>query len=113
MQAPSRSGEEKMLRRFGGRRQILLNVIGVFLESYPETLAAVRTAVMQRDGPALEESAHKLKGAVSNLLQEDAYETAKELEYIGRDARWGNADETLAALEMEMERLRQTLERMS
>lgn len=112
MQTPSKSDEEKMLQRFGGRRRLLMNVVGVFLESYPETLAAIRKAVIQRDGPGLEEAAHRLKGAVCNLLKEDAYETAKKLEYIGRDAKWDVADATLAALELEMKRLRQTLEDM-
>ncbi len=98
-----------MLARFGGRRQLLVNVIGVFLESYPDTLASIRRAVAQRDANGLEESAHRMKGAICNLAKGRAYDAARELELMGREESWEDVDETFAALEKEMDRLDDTL----
>lgn len=101
--------EEVMLARFGGRRGLLVTVIGVFLETYPETLAWIREAIFRRDAIGLEDAAHKLKGAVGNLMKGRAFELARDLEHMGREGRWDDVDETHAALEKEMERLDRTL----
>lgn len=98
-----------MLSRFGGRRQILLNVIGVFLESYPETMASLRDAVAARDAEGVEASAHKLKGAICNLAWGKAYDAALDLEHMGREGRWDEVDKTFAILKVEMERFEETL----
>jgi HPt (histidine-containing phosphotransfer) domain-containing protein len=104
-----RNEEEQMLARFGGRRQILVNVIGVFLESYPETMASLRDAVAAHDAAGVEESAHKLKGAICNLAWGKAFDTARDLEHMGREGRSDEVDETFAILEAEMERFEDTL----
>lgn len=105
-----RREEEEMLARFGGRRQLLVTVIGVFQESYPEMLASLRDAAAKRDATGLENTAHKLKGAICNLIKGPAYDRARDLEFMGREERWEEVHETLAALEIEMERLKDTLE---
>ena len=98
-----------MLARFGGRRQILVNVIGVFLESYPETMASLRDAVAAHDAVGVEESAHKLKGAICNLAWGSAFDAARDLEKMGREGRWDEVDQTFAVLEAEMERFDDTI----
>lgn len=108
-----RKAEDEMLARFGDRRDLMLTVIEVFLDTYPETLESVRLSARRHDAAGLEDAAHKLKGAVSNLIKGRAFQLARELEQIGREARWGEVEETLAAFEMEMLELDDTLRAVS
>src|SRR6202011_5297521 len=51
-----------------GDRQLLRKIVGRFRENGPRLLSQVREAIARQDGPALEFSAHKLKGAVGSFF---------------------------------------------
>lgn len=104
---------EAMLARLGGDEDLLLQVAAMFLKSYPEMLENVRDAVVRRDGLALEQAAHTLKGSVTNFGAAVATGAADALEEKGRRADLSDADGILAALETELIRLRVELEELA
>ena len=82
----------KALERMGGDQQLFADVVRVFLEDCPERLAAIKTAVDQRNADAIRRSAHALKGAASNLAANDVFEAANTLERLGAEARLDAAE---------------------
>jgi HPt (histidine-containing phosphotransfer) domain-containing protein len=100
------------LDRVGGDKELLEEVAQLFLDTSPHLLAGIRQAVAARDAPALERSAHTLKGSVGNFGAEAAFQAALRLERIGRSRDLSGAEEALQALEGEMERLRPVLARL-
>jgi HPt (histidine-containing phosphotransfer) domain-containing protein len=93
------------LSRVGGDVALLREIAQIFFEQYPTTLSDIRQALASRDGPALEQAAHFLKGAVANFGAQRASEAAFSLEKMGREGRWENPEAALANLEAELERL--------
>jgi len=86
------------LERMGGDRQLLNDVIGVFLEDCPTQLAAIKVAVDARDADAIRRAAHALKGAAGNLAATEVFQAAQTLERLGAEGR-------LAAVEAGWRRL--------
>ncbi|MHC4404033.1 MAG: CHASE domain-containing hybrid sensor histidine kinase/response regulator [Planctomycetota bacterium] len=93
------------LRALKGDRELLNVVIDAVLEESPRTLAKVREAVAAGDPAALRLSAHTLKGSIRYFGEGPAFQSAFELERMGRDGKMESATETLAILEGEMARL--------
>ena len=98
-----------LLRRFEGDRDLLREVIGLFLADYPTRLSAVHAAVEQRDGPGLFRAAHSIKGSVANFDATVAFEAALRLEQMGRANDFVHSREACAALEREIRRLTDAL----
>jgi signal transduction histidine kinase/CheY-like chemotaxis protein len=109
--APEPGGYEPAtaLGRAGGDAAVLREVVGLFLDSCPAQLAALRQAVARRDAPAVRLAAHGLKGAVSTFGAREAVEAAGRLEAMGRAGDLAGADEACAALEEALARLRPAL----
>jgi PAS domain S-box-containing protein len=93
------------LDRLQGDRALLGELVGVFRDECPKLLTQVREAVATSDAARLKLASHTLKGALSNFAARDAVEAAKRLEQMGKQADLAGADEALAALESELERL--------
>jgi PAS domain S-box-containing protein len=93
----------------GGDQELLQSVIGVFLQEYPTWLEEVRHAVARGDARLLQGAAHKLKGSMMHLGARAACDPALRLEMMGRQGNLSAAASTCAALEAEMERLKQVL----
>ena len=82
---------------------------GMFLEDCPKALTTIREAVAGSDGPALKLAAHTLKGSAGVFGDTQAIEAAFQMELIGRDLGWKDAEAAGAILEKEMNRLMTTL----
>ena len=74
----------------------------LFVEDTPVLLAEIRAAIDRNDPPALERSAHRLKGSVSNFGAKLAQEAALRLELMGREGDVSNASERYQELEREL-----------
>lgn len=91
--------------RLEGDRELLAELIGIFLDTAPDLLARVREACSREDAPGLERAAHALKGALSNFGATEAVAAAFAVE---DSARQGNAAATrpdVEALEEHLARL--------
>ena len=88
-------------QRLDGDRELVLDVIRLFLEDCPLRLRAIRDACDAGDMPGLQQAAHSLKGAAAYLEAAAVVEAARQLETAGRDGRGGDALEMLARVEQE------------
>jgi HPt (histidine-containing phosphotransfer) domain-containing protein len=92
-----------------GDDELLAEMIAIFFEDGPRLLAETAAAAAQRDGRALERAAHSLKGSLSAFHAPAAVAVARRLEQIGRGGNLAEAERTLALLNVEHDRLRETL----
>jgi|SRR5580765_5813471 len=92
-------------RQTGGDAHLRHEIIQMFLEDCPARVAAIRSAVEQRDGLALAAAAHSLKGACGYLSAVAAREEASLLEQIGRQSRMDEADAAFARLDAAVDAL--------
>jgi PAS domain S-box-containing protein len=97
------------LERVAGDLELLKELIDLFHENCPKLLAEIRAAAARKDGPALQRSAHALKGSVGTFGARAAFETARQLEALGQQGDLGRAEEMYTRMEREIERLRPAL----
>ncbi|MFL6210577.1 MAG: response regulator [Pyrinomonadaceae bacterium] len=97
------------LARVGGDEELLREIAELFLSDCPRLMSHIREAVVRGDAEALDFAAHSLKGAAGNFYAQAAVEAAQRLETLGGQGDLRAADETLAATEVEIERLAQAL----
>ncbi|MGZ6045859.1 MAG: response regulator [Isosphaeraceae bacterium] len=102
-----------ILAEVEGDRELLLKLIGRFLDQCPKVLSEIRASVSQRDSAMLERSSHKLKGSVSNFGARNAHEAARRLEEMGRNGDLVGAEEATVVLETEICRLQDDLAEFS
>jgi PAS domain S-box-containing protein len=107
--------ESELLADFAENRQVLADVIRVFLVDAPNYLALVRNAAASRDAAAMAAAVHALKGSVG-LFSKDAYGMVRTLEQAvktgGTDAAAAHVEpvaSAVTALCTELDRLQQKL----
>ena len=98
------------LSRVGGDFELLREVVGLFLDDYPQSLEKIRNAVAANDSSAVEHQAHSLKGSVSTFGAKDVFESALALEKQGRSGNLSGALDGLKRLETALQVLRPELE---
>jgi HPt (histidine-containing phosphotransfer) domain-containing protein len=92
-----------------GDRELLGELVGIFLQESPSQLASVRDAIERHDAPALRRTAHFLKGSVSTFGSSHALEVAARMESRGLDRDMAGASADLGALERAVDGLRESL----
>jgi len=95
--------------RLGGDSELLVELAGLFLDECPRLLSEIRCAVARKDGKALERAADSLRGSVANFAAATAMAAAAALAQMGRQGQWESAAEACAALEAEIEGLKEAL----
>ncbi len=93
-----------VLERFDGDREILQEVVQLFLEEYPGLMAEIHHAIGSRNAQALQHSAHTLKGSVSNFSPIVAAKVY-ELEKLGKGGTVEGALAFFAGAEQSMKDL--------
>ena len=96
-----------------GDRELLGELVGVFLEEYPCQLASVRDAVERRDPQGVRRTAHLLKGSLSAFGGNLAFNIAAHLETLGMEEDMVGAAADLTKLERASEALRDGLLQLS
>jgi HPt (histidine-containing phosphotransfer) domain-containing protein len=105
----------EMLRELPGLKHpaLLHDVIEVFLEETPATLATLRTLAGRREQTATAKLAHRLAGDCSNLGGEPMRRAAHAVELAADLDNWAAMPGKLAALVEEWPRLRDALQKLS
>jgi CheY-like chemotaxis protein len=98
--------EATVLAYVGGDRQLLGELLGIFLEDGPGQLQALRAAAAGADPAALMRAAHTLSGSLKVLGATAAIALVGRLEALGREGQLEGAAALLARLEPEIERVR-------
>jgi HPt (histidine-containing phosphotransfer) domain-containing protein len=85
------------LKRVGGDRELLAQIIDFVVEDSPQFISRIETALKANQYAEVERAAHSLKGLVSNLHCVAVQDKATEIEGL---ARIHNRDAIAAALEV-------------
>lgn len=67
-------------------RELLAELVGIFLQDYPERLTELREALIHGDAPRVQRVAHGLKGAVAGFGAKQAKELARVAEHLSTPA---------------------------
>jgi CheY-like chemotaxis protein/HPt (histidine-containing phosphotransfer) domain-containing protein len=94
-----------MLAQVDGDPELLSELVTLFLETYPVLLDELREGIRDQASSRIRESAHNLKGAVSNFQVTTAVDLAQSLELMGRDGDLQGAEAQFTRLEAEMRRI--------
>lgn len=100
---------ERALENADGSEELLVELVDVFLETYPEMMRQIRAAIDARDAPALRRTAHSLKGSTRIFAAEPATEAALQLENMGASGETAGAEAVWTTLGLEVERLKAAL----
>jgi PAS domain S-box-containing protein len=90
---------KEVLARLENDRDLLMDLIDLFIAESPKMMKAVAAAIQKRDARGLERAAHTLKGSVSNFGSKDVYEAALVLEKMGREGDFQRAQDAYDRLE--------------
>ena len=88
-----------LLTRADGNQELAGELIQIFLEDWPQLLAAIREAVEQNDSLALERAAHTAKGAISYFSNGNAEHAALRLQVMAVEGNFSEAQTTVADLD--------------
>jgi len=84
---------------------VLLTLMGPFLEEAPSQISMLRAAVARDDADALASVAHSLNGSATNLGAVGMGAICLELEAIVRSGELRSGDDAVARLELELDRV--------
>ena len=98
------------LRSVQGDHDLLQGIVEAFLQECPHLVARIEKAIGQRDAVALRVAAHTIKGSAHYFGARETFERAFRLEKMAGDGKLQRAEETAAALHVELERLIPVLE---
>ena len=101
-----------VMRHLGGDRQLLREIIEIFLATVAPMLDDVRSAVLSGDCRKVEHAAHALRGSARNFFSARVEQAALALEGMGRRRDLADARNTFGVLAAEVDNLRSQLEKM-
>ena len=104
---------QRALENTDGDEELLLELVGVFLDECPEMMRQIRAALDESDAGALQLAAHSLKGSARVFAAQDATDAAFALESMGANADFSGAEEKWTLLGQEVERLKAELSQRS
>jgi CheY-like chemotaxis protein/HPt (histidine-containing phosphotransfer) domain-containing protein len=87
--------KEQMLEHVGGEEELLREISGMFLETWPQSLATLEAALAGGEMHTLNRAAHSIKGAVGNFGAKGAFDAAYRLELAAK-----SDDPEIARLEL-------------
>lgn len=80
-----------LLRKCKGKMGMFNNLLGIFIETVPDTLRQMEEAIDRSDSEQLWRNAHKLKGQLTLLDLQPLIQQSLQLEIMGRDKEMTNA----------------------
>jgi len=94
-----------------GDEGLLRDVIGVFLEEYPNLLRDVETALARHEAIGVQRGAHTIKGSTRIFGSPRVAAIAADVEQAGREGRLADAGQMLPSLQAAVARLAEALRR--
>jgi two-component system, sensor histidine kinase and response regulator len=92
-----------------GNRDLLREIVHMFIEQYPRLLEQIHQALSSSDGKALAAAAHTLRSSAGQVGAHEALDGARRLEEIGERESLAKAPAVLAKLEEELVRVKSSL----
>jgi PAS domain S-box-containing protein len=101
---------ETVLARVGNNRNSLMELLEVFRSDSNQLIPALREAIRAEDGNKLSSFAHTLKGMVAFFEAAEAVQAARTLEDLGHRKHFDGAEQSVAILARESDRIVHTYE---
>lgn len=101
-----------LMKHVGGDREVLREIIAIFLATVPQMLADLRSAVVSGNSRKVEQAAHALRGSARNFFSASVEQAALALETMGRNRDLADARSAFGRLAAEVDRLCSLLESM-
>lgn len=101
---------EALLASVDGDLEFLRELLALFPSEIPRQLADVQGSVARGNAPALSRTAHALRGALENFGARPAAGGARRLEQMGQEGDLAGADQALAELTRDINRVGRELE---
>ena len=98
------------LARFGGDRELFVEMAGFFYEDAPRLYSELREATAKRNAAGIRMSAHALKGLMAGCGGVRAANAAQKAETAGLESDLANIDALVASVGEELELLTQALQ---
>jgi HPt (histidine-containing phosphotransfer) domain-containing protein len=92
-----------------GNRDLLREIVQMFMGQYPKLLEQIHRALSSSDGKALTAAAHTLRSSAGQVGAHEALNGARRLEEIGERGSLAEAPAVLARLEEELVRVKSSL----
>lgn len=105
----SRIDWDQALSGLDGDRELLADVINIFLETLPDTLSAIESALIDYRAKDVERVAHSLKGELLALGVPAVAELAREVEKAGRESDFTTASQVFISLQQQVLEIREPL----
>jgi len=103
---------EQAMAATGGDQELLVEIVGLFLEDCPQMVAEIGRALAAADLDAARRAAHTLKGSVAVLGAQALAAAAREVEDLVRGGDLDGARSAQARVEQEAKRLLPLLEEL-
>ena len=102
----------ELVERIENDLEFLADALEVYNEDCPQLISQMRDALSHQHSAALGAAAHTLKGLLSNFAAHPAVEAALKLEAMASHHELSGAEQALAVLENESNRVKVALEEM-
>ena len=84
--------QEELINRFEDDWDLLTELIELFIEERPKMLKELDQAIREKNSTVIKEKAHRMKGVFANFSAKKAWQTAYELEQMGRENKFDRAE---------------------
>jgi HPt (histidine-containing phosphotransfer) domain-containing protein len=101
---------DSALARLGGDQELFAEMVGFLFEDIPKLHQELRSAVQEKNAPAIRMKAHALKGLVAGCGGVRATTIAQSLEDAGHSGNLNQANSLLESLNSELGLLAKALE---
>jgi len=98
-----------LLERVGGDKDLLNEIIAMFIEDIPVQLEELKQGIRENDAAVIRGQGHKIKGASATVGAEAMRQAAYEIELAGTHGKLDSVSGLVANLEQEFERLKEVM----
>ena len=100
---------EEVLERVENDRELLIELIEIFLEDYPNKITELKNSVANKNGENTQNIAHSLKGASANISAKKISSIFLGIENSVKDNNFAAVEQVLGQLEGLIEDLKKFL----
>lgn len=96
---------ESLLVRLGDDIELVNEILHLFIDTIPEQVEALKSAVEERNTELIQYAAHTLKGSAGNISAEKLADAASILEIAGKEGNIKDAESLLSVFMEEYKEL--------
>ena len=103
---------KEVMERVENDRDLLIELLGIFLEHYPLKMRAIRQALEKKEVAPIKDIAHSLKGAAGNISAKKIYAAFVNIEQMAKNNDLGLIAQSLPELDRQVVRLKEYLQKL-